>query len=184
MRQDAARLDFESIVRDHQEKVRKTCYRLVNNREDADDLAQEVFVQVHGALGRFRRDADLSTWIYRIAVNKSLDLLRREKRKKRFARIRSLFGQGGDIEKVPDSAGGDPLRRLEDLERRDVLMQAVDRLPDSQKAALTLSRYEEFSNQEIAAIMGLSLPAVEALLHRAKKTLRGELSDYFEKRLR
>ena len=79
-------IDFKSLVEIHQEKVRNTCFRFVKNSEDADDVAQEVFIQVYESLDKFRNEAEISTWIFRIAVNKSLDFLRRKKRKKRFAK--------------------------------------------------------------------------------------------------
>lgn len=173
--------DFEAIVRGHQEKVRNICYRFARNREDADDLAQEVFIQVHGSLGRFRREADLSTWIYRIAVNTSLSFLRRSKRRKRLAALRSLFGPEGREVVVPAPRLEEPQHRLEEEERKRILAWAVDRLPEGQRTAITLDRYEGFDHQEIAAIMGLSVPAVEALLHRAKERLRKDLAGYFEK---
>jgi len=85
--------DFRTIVETHQEKVRSTCFRFLNNREDADDAAQEVFVQVYESLSHFRKESELSTWIYRIAVNKSLDLLRKSqlmKARKRTWRIKNV----------------------------------------------------------------------------------------------
>jgi len=173
--------DFEAVVRRHQDKVRNTCYRFVNDREDADDLAQEVFVQVYAALGRFREEAELSTWIYRIAVNKSLDFVRRARRKKRLARLRSLFGPSGEELGVAGSPGDEPLDRLEAEERRRALAGALDSLPSSQRTAVTLSRIEGFDHAEIGAVMGLSVAAVEALIHRAKKNLHKELSRRFGK---
>lgn len=173
--------DFEAIVRSHQEKVRNICYRFARNREDADDLAQEVFVQVHGSLGRFRREADLSTWIYRIAVNTSLNFLRRSKRKKRLAALRSFVGLEGRELAVAAPPVEEPHYLLEEGERKRILAWAVDRLPEGQRTAITLDRYEGFDHREIAAIMGLSVPAVEALLHRAKEHLRKDLAGYFEK---
>lgn len=130
----------------------------------------------------FREQSEISTWIYRIAVNKSLDFIRRKKRKKRFAQLVSLFsGSGG--ESIDPPAALNPHRELEDRERQQILKQAVEKLPDNQRTAITLSRYEGFNNKEIAAIMDLSLSAVEALLHRAKKNLHKHLSVYFEKNL-
>lgn len=154
----------------------------MNNREDADDLAQEVFVQVHAGLDRFRREADLSTWIYRIAVNKSLDFVHRSRRKKRLAGLRSLVGPARGDAEVPGPPGDDPQRRLEDEERKRILARAVDRLPSSQRTAIILSQYEGFGHGEAAAIMGLSVPAMEALVHRAKKNLHKDLREHFAAR--
>ena len=97
--------DFRSLIEAHQEKVHNTCFRSVKNPEDADDVVREVFIQVDESLSYFRETANLSTWIYCIAVNKSLDFIRRKMRKKRFAQMTSLFGFKEDIvilQNLPD----------------------------------------------------------------------------------
>ncbi|MBD3289489.1 sigma-70 family RNA polymerase sigma factor [candidate division KSB1 bacterium] len=175
--------DFKSIVQAHQEKVRNTCFRFVKNPEDADDVAQEVFIQVYESLSRFRSEAELSTWIYRIAVNKSLDFIRRKKRKKRFARLVSLFGFEEGKEDIELPVPGNPQSDLESRERKHILDWAIDRLPENQRTAITLSKIEGFSNKEIAKIMNLSLSAVEGLIHRAKKNLHDKLYKFYEKHL-
>ena len=173
--------DFKSIVETHQEKVRNTCFRFAKNPEDADDLAQEVFIQVYESLSHFRVEAELSTWIYRIAVNKSLDFIRRKKRKKRFGQLTSLFGFNEEKGEIVIPANGNPQQDMEEKERKQVLDSALAKLPDNQKTVIMLSKYEEFRNKEIAEIMELSLSAVEALMHRAKKNLHKLLYDYYEK---
>ncbi len=176
--------DFQSIVEKLQEKVRNTCFRYVNNVDDADDIAQEVFIQVYESMNNFREDSQISTWVYRIAVNKSLDFLRSKKRKKRFGQLTSLFRsteEGEEIVEIPSY--GTPQQELEDKERKEVLDWAISKLPDNQKTAIILSKYDGFSNKEITEIMDLSLSAVEALMHRAKKGLQKQLKNYFEKQL-
>lgn len=176
-----SQIDFKSLVESHQEKVRNTCFRFLKNREDADDVAQEVFIQVYESLGHFRDDSELSTWIYRIAVNKSLDFIRKKKRKKRFAQLTSLFGFSEEKEEIVLPADGNPQEDMEKKERKQILDSALDQLPENQQTVITLSKYEGFSNKEIATIMELSLSAVEALMHRAKKNLHKLLYDYYEK---
>ncbi len=88
---------FRSLVAEHQEMVINTCYRFVFNREDAEDLAQDVFIEVYRSLEQFREEARLSTWIYRIAVTKSLDHLRRLKRKKTVQLIKKGHRHSGSI---------------------------------------------------------------------------------------
>ncbi|MBL1214370.1 MAG: RNA polymerase sigma factor [Ignavibacteriae bacterium] len=176
--------DFKSIVENLQEKVRNTCFRYVNNVEDADDIAQEVFIQVYESMSHFREESQISTWVYRIAVNKSLDFLRSKKRKKRFGQLTSLFRsteEGEEIIEIPSY--GTPEQELEDKERKEILDWAIAKLPENQKTAIILSRYEGFSNKEITEIMNMSLSAVEALMFRAKKNLQKQLKDYFEKHL-
>jgi RNA polymerase sigma-70 factor (ECF subfamily) len=178
---DVQQTDFRSIVVKYQEKVRNTCFRFVNNKEDADDVAQEVFIQVYESLGHFRQTAQLSTWIYRIAVNKSLDFIRKKKRKKRYAQLTTLFGFGEENEEIVIPSEENPHKNLENLERSKILNEGIKKLPENQQTAITLSKYEEFSNREVAGIMGISVSAVEALIHRAKKNLHKELYRYYEK---
>ena len=177
-------IDFKEIVESFQVKVRNTCFRYVNNVEDADDIAQEVFVQIYESMSSFREESQISTWIYRIAVNKSLDFLRSKKRKKRFAILTSIFKSVNDEEEIIEiPVFGSPDKELEDNERKEILYWAISELPENQKTAIILGKLEGFSNKEITDIMDISLSAVEALLHRAKKNLQNLLSEYFEKNL-
>jgi RNA polymerase sigma-70 factor (ECF subfamily) len=174
---------FRRCVDLYQEKVLNTCYGFVHNRLDAEDLAQEVFIEVFRSVKRFKGNAKLSTWIYRIAVNKSLDFIRKKKRKKRFAILQSLFRfshEGGEQE-LPVSEH--PQSELERNERIRILNLAIDSLPQTQKAAITLSKYEGFSNREIAEILQTSVSAVESLLHRGRKNLYIKLHTHYEKNL-
>jgi len=164
-----------------QEKVRNTCYGFVHNKDDADDLSQEVFIQVYKSYTSFREESEMSTWIYRIAVNKSLDFLRKKKRKKRFAKILPLDGNSDTNEVISLPAESDPQTEFEDHERKQILKQAVDNLPDKQKAVITLSKYEGFRNKEIADVLHISLSSVEALMYRAKKNLHKKLYNYYRK---
>lgn len=170
---------FRTLAEQYSQKVVSTCYRFVKNSEDAEDIAQEVFLEVYKSIRMFRSDADLNTWLYRIAVNKSLDFLRRKKRKKRVADLRSLF----QFTKSAVSTDSSPQTQLEDQERQEILRQQIDLLSENQHIALILSQYEQLSNARIAEIMGTSESAVESLLHRARENLRKNLAKYFEKKL-
>lgn len=172
--------NFKNVVERLQEKVRNTCFRYVNNVEDADDITQEVFIQVYESMNHFREEAQLSTWVYRIAVNKSLDFIRSKKRKKRFAKLTSLFKSDENETAIEIPSFETPQKELEDKERKEVLDYAISKLPDNQKTAIILSKYEGFSNKEITKIMDMSLSAIEALMHRAKKNLHKHLQNYFE----
>ncbi len=158
-----------------------TCFRFTGSREDAEDLAQEVFVEVYDSIETFRGDAKLSTWIYRIALNKSLDFVRRRKREKRFAFVLSL----GILDEEMDThmAEADPHTELERKERIHVLNKAIDKLPENQRVAITLSKYEGLSTAEIAEIMQTSVAAVDALIHRAKSNLHKRLYNFYNKHL-
>lgn len=174
---------FEELVELHQERVLNTCFRFVNNKEDAEDLAQNVFVEVYKHIDSFRGEAKLSTWIYQIAVNKSLDFVRKKKRKKRFAFVLSLSGFGDEEKELQLPTPANPHTDLEQKERIHILNQAIALLPENQKVAITLSKYEGFSNKEIAEIMGTSFSAVDSLIHRAKNKLQKKLHQFYEKHL-
>jgi len=170
---------FRNLVAEHQEMVINTCYRFVFNLEDAEDLAQDVFIEVYRSLEQFREEAKLSTWIYRIAVTKSLDHLRRLKRKKRFSSLKRIIGiedPSADIASPQDN----PAEALVGNEQATILQEALGTLPDSQKTAFLLSKQEGFSNQEIADILKTSVSAVESLVHRAKKNLHDKLYAYYK----
>lgn len=173
---------FRELVESNQDKVINTCFSFVKNREDAEDVAQEVFIEVYHSIKGFRKDAKLSTWLYRIAVNKSLDHIRKKKRKKRFAQLVFLDSmEGNEVFEVP--ALDNPQKELEDSERSKVLLFAINQLPKNQKIAITLSKFEKLTNKEITSIMDTSLSAVEALMHRAKTNLRKKLQNYYEKHI-
>jgi RNA polymerase sigma-70 factor (ECF subfamily) len=107
---------FRALVEEYQERVFNACLSVVHDREDAEDVAQEVFIEVFNSLRSFRGDAKLSTWIYRIAVSKSLDLIRWRKRKKRFGVVQSLFE--ADADEPEDREGlGHPGICREDADR-------------------------------------------------------------------
>jgi RNA polymerase sigma-70 factor (ECF subfamily) len=171
---------FQDIFKSHQEKVLNLCYRFVHNRQDAKDVSQEVFVQVYQSLDRFRGDAQMSTWIYRIAVSKSLDFLRKKKRKKRFAVVKRLFNESNDQQEIDVPDSNTPLSDLEKKDRDNILRWAVDALPENQRIAISLHKYEAFSYQQVADIMNVSLSAVESLIHRAKKNLQKKLYNYYD----
>ena len=172
---------FKNIVTDHQDQILNTCYRFLRNREDAEDVAQDVFVEAFQSVKSFRGDAKISTWLYRIAVTKSLDFIRRGKRKKRFALLKSIWVMEEQGEDLPVATEPDPHMQLEKKERQRLLNEALDAIPDNQRIAITLSKYEGLSNKEITEVMDISLSAVESLIHRAKKNLENKLSGYYQK---
>ena len=170
---------IQYLVDHHQKDVIKTAYYFVAIMEDAEDLSQEVFLEVFRSIGRYKKNASLSTWIYRITVNKSLDHLRRQKRRNIFNQVKSFIQISHEgtnsISKDPPSLD----TRNEDNEKRQILDTAVNSLPENQKIAFILSKYEEMAYKDIAEIMNLSVSSVESLLHRAKLTLQKKLVNYF-----
>lgn len=166
---------FRELVEGFQDKVFHTCLGFVRNSEDAEDLAQEVFVEVYHSVKKFRGEAKLSTWIYRIATSKSLEFLRKKKAKKRVAIFQSLLGfeKASEEMEIPSFV-------LENKEEAQILLTAIDKLAKNQKIAFTLHKIEGLSYQEIAEIMELSVSSVESLMFRAKKNLKKRLYHYYK----
>lgn len=162
---------FKYIVDTYQNMVYNTCLSIVKSEEDAEDLAQEVFVQVYQSVHSFKGESKFSTWLYRIATTKSLDHERKKKRKKRFGFVKSIFGEDAQVEINPPDFNH-PGVVLDKKERAAILFKAVDKLPDNQRVAFVLSKVEGRSYQEISEIMGTTISAIESLLHRAKNNLR------------
>ncbi len=169
---------FRELVDRYRLRVLNTCLGIVQSREDAEDIAQEVFVEVYRSIRHFRADSKLSTWIYRIAVNKSLNVVRRRKRNKWLFPLEELLHGA----RTGDAAAGlsvPPYSTMEPSERLGSIHRAVDSLPEKQRIAFTLSKYEELSSREISEVMKLSVPGVDSLIHRAKMNLQKKLwTDY------
>ena len=144
-------MEFEEIYAEFQPKILNYLERLTGPNE-AEDLAQVVFAKVSRGLPGFKGQSKLSTWIYRITVNKSLDLIRKRRRKKRFGQVLSLSGRGDDEQEIQLPVDGDPHQDLEKKERRRILDKAMGSLPENQRVALTLSKYEGMRHNEIAEI--------------------------------
>ena len=172
-------LAFKSLVATYQDMVYNTALGIVQNAEDAEDVAQEVFIQVYRSIDQFKGDARLSTWIYRITTTKALDHIRSRKRKKRFAFITSLFGPNDELVHEPIDFQH-PGVALDRKEQAALLFRMINQLPDNQKVAFTLHKTEGLSYQEIAEVMELSVSAVESLLFRARQNLRKLLEKHFE----
>jgi RNA polymerase sigma-70 factor (ECF subfamily) len=170
---------FKSLVANYQDLVYNTALGVVQNSEDAEDVAQEVFIQVYRSIDQFKGDARLSTWIYRITTTKALDHIRSRKRKKRFAFITSLFGPNDELVHEPVDFQH-PGVALDRKEQAALLFKMIEQLPDNQKVAFTLHKTEELSYQEIADVMQLSVSAVESLLFRARQNLRKLLEKYYQ----
>ncbi|MEZ0542094.1 RNA polymerase sigma factor [Fibrella arboris] len=161
-------------------RVYNTALGYVRNREDAEEITQDVYVEAFRSLGTFHREAGVTTWLYRITVNKSLDFLKHRQRQKRFAFLTNLFHpQTGAI--VHDPADEvHPGVALEQQENARMLFQAIDKLADKQKTAYILTRIEGLSNGEAAAVLAISVGAVESLLQRANATLKKQLADWYK----
>lgn len=169
---------YSILVDMYQNRVYNTCIGMVQNAEDAEDITQEVFVEVYRSINSFKGDSKLITWMYRIAISKCLDYIRSKKRKKRFGFVKSLFGaQGEPIYDKPDFVH--PGIELEQKELAAYLFRAIDQLPENQRVAFTLCKIEQLSYTEAGEIMQLSVSAVESLMVRARQNLKKTLADYY-----
>ncbi len=173
---------FRALVGTYQDRILNGAFRFVRNTEAAEDITQEVFMEIFESIRSFRGDSQLSTWLYRIMVAKSLNWIRNTNRKKRFGVILPIVGFESAEEQLV-STENLPEEELERTERADALTRALERLPLNQRTAFTLHKINNISQDEIAEIMGVSHSAVESLIHRAKENLRKLLSDYYKDQL-
>lgn len=170
-------MHFEEIYHAHKKMVYNLALQYVQNSEDAQEIAQDVFVAVHQMLDSFRGESSKSTWIYRITINKSLDYLKAKKRKKRFAFITSIFYNENNELNYDSPNFNHPGVLLEDKESLEKLFRLINNLPDNQRTALILSKIEQKSQIEVAEIMSISVKAVESLLQRAKTNLSKKIQN-------
>lgn len=174
---------FNTFVLNYQGKVINTCLGFAPNIQDAEDIAQEVFVEVYRSIGKFKEQSSLSTWVYRIAVSKSLEFIRHRKRKKRASFFQSLIGLEDERASAVSDTFNHPGVQMENKQRGEVIFAAINELAENQKIAFILSKVEGLSYQEIASIMELSISSIESLLHRAKKNLQKKLETYYKKQM-
>jgi RNA polymerase sigma-70 factor, ECF subfamily len=173
---------FRLLVEKYQSMVFRTCMGFVHQSDDADDLTQEVFIQAYQGLPKFKRESSFSTWLYRIAVNASLNKVRKRSGNIFLQRFESFFG--GEKQKtleIPIPENENPENIIVREEYRQWVQAALDKLPDNQRVAIILSKYDDLSQKEIARIMNITEGAVEALIQRAKENLRKNLSTSFKK---
>ena len=170
---------FKSIVEAWQDMVYNTALGILQNAEDAEDTAQEVFIQVYESIASFKEESKFSTWVYRITVSKALDHIRKKKRKKRFAFVQSLYRENNGLMIDPPDFFH-PGVKMENKENAAVLFKAMEKLPANQKTSFVLNKMEGLTYLEIADIMELSTPAVDALLQRARQNLKKSLKEYYK----
>lgn len=173
---------FKELVNEYQDKVYNTCLHFLRDTGEAEDITQEVFIEVYRSVGSFRGDSKLSTWIYRITTTKCLEYQRYKQRKRRFAFFRGLVGMedAGQFLENNHIEYRHPGVELEHSERAEALYRAIDRLPESQREAFVLFNLEGFSYQEIADITNKSISSVESLIFRAKQNLRRQLENIYK----
>ncbi|MBN2482098.1 MAG: sigma-70 family RNA polymerase sigma factor [Bacteroidales bacterium] len=176
------RKDFRLLVEKYQQMIFRTCMGYVHNEEDANEITQDVFVSAYQHLSSFRQRSALSTWLFRIAVNASLNFLRSNK--KPVFRFDAIFGKDNSAGiSLPDADLENPEQILISTEQKKLIQSALDGLPDKQKTAFILSKYDNLSQKEIAEILDTTEGAVESLIQRAKANLQKKLGGYFKKNI-
>ena len=170
---------FKFIVDTWKDMVYNTALSIVQQSEEAEDVTQEVFVQVYQSVQGFKGDSKFSTWLYRITLSKAMDHERRKKRKKRFGFVKSLFGENNEAVVDPPDFHH-PGVVLDNKEKSAILFKAVDKMPENQRIAFVLNKVEGLSYQEISDVMETTVSAVESLMHRAKSNLRKELETFYK----
>ncbi|WP_298778168.1 RNA polymerase sigma factor [uncultured Polaribacter sp.] len=173
---------FAKLLDAYQQKVFSTCISFVPNKEDAEDIAQEVFLEVYKSISKFKGDSKLSTWIYKITTNKCLEFIRKKNTKKRSAFMQTIFGNEIPIDKTSYfTEFSHPGILLENKEKAATIFKAINTLPETQRVIFTLAKIDGKSYQEIVEITGKSLASVESVMFRAKKGLQKKLEKFYKK---
>jgi RNA polymerase sigma-70 factor (ECF subfamily) len=173
---------FKSLVTRYQQQVLRVCHRMLGRHQDAEDAAQDVFLNVYRHAGAFQGQSKVSTWIYRIAVNTSLNHLRKRRRDVLMDDSpRPYEQQRMDEDRLATDDRERPDARFEAGERGRLLAGALDKLPEQQRTALILHKSEGLSCAEVAEVLEKSLSSVESLIHRARRNLRKRLAEKLKK---
>ena len=170
-------LAFEELIERHQALVAGTAARMLGSNSDVEDIAQQVFIRVWKSAGRYRPRAKFTTWLLKITRNLVFNELRRTKR-----RAQVPIQPEPDAEEITlkDEVTSAPDASLLENELQQEIEKAILQLPDMQRMALVLRRYQELSYEEIAQVLDLSVPAVKSVLFRARTELRSRLSKYLD----
>ncbi len=179
---DGDREAFNQLVEQHKDAILNVCYGFVKDQTEAEDLAQEVFAEVYITIRNFRQQSSLFTWMYRIAVSKSLDSIKRKKALKRAAffekRVRSESAEQEMLQRSADRP--DPAQELEQKQQRAFINFCISRLAETQRVAFVLSQQDGLSYREIARIMDKNLSSVESLIYRARQNLRKIMEEHYD----
>ena len=168
---------FEKLIERHQSLVIGTVARMLGSNSDVEDIAQQVFIRVWKSASRYVPRAKFTTWLLKITRNLVFNELRRAKR-----RAHAPLQTEPNVEEMQlkDEGNPSPDASLLELELQEAIEKAIGELPETQRMALVLRRYEEFSYEQIADVLNLSVPAVKSVLFRARTELRVRLSSYLK----
>ena len=166
---------FEELIEKHQSLVAGTVARMLGSNSDVEDIAQQVFIRVWKSARRYVPRAKFTTWLLKITRNLVFNELRRAKRR---AQVPLQADPGAEEIPLKDETNPAPDASLLEDELQQAIEEAIMQLPESQRMALVLRRYEQLSYEQIADVLDLSVPAVKSVLFRARTELRSRLSKY------
>ena len=161
---------FKLLVKNYKDQIFNTIIPIIQNVDDADDLTQEVFIQIYKSIKKFKEKSSLSTWIYKISISKAYEYIRYNKRVKRFSILINMFRDDNTIREIPDFKH--PGVELEQKENSKILFDAINKLNKEQKTAYILKNVQGLSYKKIANIMNKSISSIESLIYRAKQNLK------------
>jgi len=172
---------FEQLVKIYQHRVYGLCYQLAGNYNDAQDLAQEVFIQAYSSINSFRNESDLGTWLHRIAVNKWINIQRKNKRNNIVSIDAPLNTDKGELQREVPSPNGNPQDILEEKEYHDLVKKALQLISYEHRTVLFLREVQGYSYEEIAGIIDCSVGTVRSRLNRARKNLKDKVEQLVQK---
>lgn len=168
---------YEKLLEKYRGPVFSICLRMVRNRDDAEDLAQDVFIKIFNILDRYNPSFPFSSWLYRITSNLCIDFLRKNKRTV-FSLDKPVDGDDGEMFRQLPSDEIGPHRKMELKEEMLILEKAIERLPEHYRMIVLLRHQEHLSYDEISETLGIPLGTVKARIHRARKTIVDFFRDY------
>ena len=171
---------YDELIRRYQERIYATVYHMTSNHEDANDLVQETFIKAYRALKSFKGDSSFYTWVYRIAVNKTINFLKQRKNRVQLSLNDMDFNAEHDPDLVSLISEKTPRRDLNLAELQDKLNVAMQRLSEQHRMVVTLHDIQGFSHEEIGKIIGCNVGTVRSRLFYARQQLQAYLSDYLK----
>jgi len=171
---------YDELIRRYQERIYATIYHMTANHEDANDLAQETFIKAYQALRSFKGDSSFYTWIYRIAVNKSINFLKQRKHRAHMSLNDLDFNAEHDPDLVALISDKTPRRDANLAELQEKLNAAMQKLSETHRMVVTLHDVQGLSHEEIGQIMDCNVGTVRSRLFYARQQLQAYLSDYLK----
>ncbi len=171
---------FRELIEAHQHRIIGTIAKMLSDDTEAEDLAQQVFIRVWKSAARYEPTAKFTTWLYTITRNLVFNELRRRRRHGMQSLSDPPAGDERSAIQVADPSTKAPDRSVLDAEMQDAIQKAIEELPETQRMAVILRRYDDISYEEMGEILGLSVPAVKSVLFRARTELREKLRRYLE----